>query len=78
MRSLAKIFIALTGIFHILFFKMESIDFMKPEVFERFGLTLESASYVRIWAFNQGFYNCLLYTSPSPRDKRQSRMPSSA
>ena len=23
-------------------------------------------------------YNCLLYTSPSPRDKRQSRMPSSA
>ena len=26
-----------------------------------------------------GLYNdCLLYTSPSPRDKRQSRMPSSA
>ena len=24
------------------------------------------------------FYLCLLYTSPSPRDKRQSRMPSSA
>ena len=23
-------------------------------------------------------YPCLLYTSPSPRDKRQSRMPSSA
>ena len=23
-------------------------------------------------------YGCLLYTSPSPRDKRQSRMPSSA
>ena len=23
-------------------------------------------------------YYCLLYTSPSPRDKRQSRMPSSA
>ena len=32
---------------------------------------------------SQGHYkdqpeNCLLYTSPSPRDKRQSRMPSSA
>ena len=27
----------------------------------------------------QGLYEyCLLYTSPSPRDKRQSRMPSSA
>ena len=25
-----------------------------------------------------GFDLCLLYTSPSPRDKRQSRMPSSA
>ena len=27
--------------------------------------------------FNR-FNGCLLYTSPSPRDKRQSRMPSSA
>ena len=27
---------------------------------------------------NQLLYICLLYTSPSPRDKRQSRMPSSA
>ena len=26
----------------------------------------------------EGYYDCLLYTSPSPRDKRQSRMPSSA
>ena len=25
-----------------------------------------------------GYWTCLLYTSPSPRDKRQSRMPSSA
>ena len=25
-----------------------------------------------------GSHTCLLYTSPSPRDKRQSRMPSSA
>ena len=25
-----------------------------------------------------GINSCLLYTSPSPRDKRQSRMPSSA
>ena len=25
-----------------------------------------------------GYMICLLYTSPSPRDKRQSRMPSSA
>ena len=33
------------------------------------------------WTFVSGAYSlgtCLLYTSPSPRDKRQSRMPSSA
>ena len=27
---------------------------------------------------DEGWHTCLLYTSPSPRDKRQSRMPSSA
>ena len=39
-----------------------------------------------LWLHEQGYkvtgielsLNCLLYTSPSPRDKRQSRMPSSA
>ena len=31
------------------------------------------------WTFSRvKIYLCLLYTSPSPRDKRQSRMPSSA
>ena len=28
--------------------------------------------------FKEHHKDCLLYTSPSPRDKRQSRMPSSA
>ena len=41
---------------------------------------LESAA--EIYALDQvlisGSKTCLLYTSPSPRDKRQSRMPSSA
>ena len=34
-----------------------------------------------VWTASFGgalHYPCLLYTSPSPRDKRQSRMPSSA
>ena len=30
------------------------------------------------WKVVDAFSSCLLYTSPSPRDKRQSRMPSSA
>ena len=34
---------------------------------------------VRVVGFTNGMPEvCLLYTSPSPRDKRQSRMPSSA
>ena len=32
----------------------------------------------RLPAYVTGLKGCLLYTSPSPRDKRQSRMPSSA
>ena len=35
-------------------------------------------SVMLIGAMLGRFGNCLLYTSPSPRDKRQSRMPSSA
>ena len=36
--------------------------------------------FIEMWGFlKPGLYShCLLYTSPSPRDKRQSRMPSSA
>ena len=35
------------------------------------GKAIWAADADKVWA-------CLLYTSPSPRDKRQSRMPSSA
>ena len=38
-----------------------------------------TGEYAKVDCFNHGMYSsCLLYTSPSPRDKRQSRMPSSA
>ena len=36
---------------------------------------IEQVSY---WLEEIGFKSCLLYTSPSPRDQRGSRMPSSA
>ena len=38
--------------------------------------TFAGFCYIETW--EHGKYVCLLYTSPSPRDKRQSRMPSSA
>ena len=46
------------------------------------GLSLTSLAFlVLLFSLWQGWLivrTCLLYTSPSPRDKRQSRMPSSA
>ena len=39
------------------------------------GSSIYRSSYGRSY---RPYYGCLLYTSPSPRDKRQSRMPSSA
>ena len=46
------------------------------------SLKAELDVYRRVLAQKRGdknkIYSCLLYTSPSPRDKRQSRMPSSA
>ena len=41
------------------------------------GMTLDPQTKT-IYISNHGPKGCLLYTSPSPRDKRQSRMPSSA
>ena len=32
----------------------------------------------QVWFYGAGCSSCLLYTSPSPRDRTRSRMPSSA
>ena len=34
--------------------------------------------YEKMWALHMMPLGCLLYTSPSPRDRQKSRMPSSA
>ena len=44
---------------------------------ERIDKNVEGVYFICV-ACKQICHNCLLYTSPSPRDKRQSRMPSSA
>ncbi len=60
MNYITTLFILITAFLHILFFKLESIDFMKPTVLKKFGLNEESALNVKVWAFNQGFYNLFL------------------
>ena len=42
------------------------------------GVTVSAMTGLRKEAREAGVYVCLLYTSPSPRDRQKSRMPSSA
>ena len=44
----------------------------------RYGERLAQSLRLPVAWVNEHSSTCLLYTSPSPRDKRQSRMPSSA
>lgn len=61
MSALAQVFVGLAAVLHVLFFVMESVLFMRPDVHRRFGLrTREEAELVRPMAFNQGFYNLFL------------------
>ena len=54
------------------------IDYYLEQVMDRkiHQTDLTTRALLRLGAYQLLF--CLLYTSPSPRDKRQSRMPSSA
>ncbi len=60
MKILAMILISITAILHCLFFKIESIDFMNKQTLKRFGLNDDQGLIVKVWAFNQGFYNLFL------------------
>ena len=57
-------------------FKILSGEMEPDEGNYKWGLTTSQAYFPK--DNSAEFDNCLLYTSPSPRDKRQSRMPSSA
>ena len=69
---------------------IERVDDFSPELTEAMKLLVPQLSRssapmeegaIRDFISQPGVYlfiYCLLYTSPSPRDKRQSRMPSSA
>ena len=56
----------------------KNIALVSQETFLFDGTILDNISYPNLDAKFEDIKSCLLYTSPSPRDKRQSRMPSSA
>ena len=66
------------GALVIIGFVINSFD-KKEEVRVEFKYPMmPKMSPVPIATKGKGFWNCLLYTSPSPRDLSTSRMPSSA
>ena len=54
--------------------------FSNKQIFKNFNYTLETHDHLLISGVSGSGKStfCLLYTSPSPRDQRGSRMPSSA
>ena len=55
----------------------ENLEWDLSEMQARFLLEY-LVSEIAPFAYNKGVDDCLLYTSPSPRDRTRSRMPSSA
>ena len=61
MNLSVQVFALIAALLHVLIFCMESLWFMKPGVYKRFGAkTIEDAESKRLFAFNQGFYNLFL------------------
>lgn len=61
MNTIAQIFVVLAGVFHLAVFAMESLLFLKPSTYQRFGVRNEAEAMIaKPWAYNQGFYNLFL------------------
>ena len=67
--------------------RVESLDDEADTMVREFRAVLQQKDNIALFVAQQDIFlqsqtseidSCLLYTSPSPRDKRQSRMPSSA
>ena len=58
---------------------MVNLAFQKSDYFDKVDHAAEAAQYLNTQLQpGDQLYTCLLYTSPSPRDRTRSRMPSSA
>ena len=63
------------GIISLMFRRVGQWNYIVKGVAERYGGTLKPGGVLSNPAM---YFTCLLYTSPSPRDRTRSRMPSSA
>jgi len=58
---LATVAAALAALLHVYIFVMESIQWTRPRVWKRFGVTDQAAAdTVKPMAYNQGFYNLFI------------------
>ena len=74
----AKIALSLLVIVYIFnFVDRQIISILAEDIKADLGISNSDIGFLFGTAFGV-FYSCLLYTSPSPRDMRRSRMPSSA
>ena len=60
MNTVAKILAGLAGLFHVLFFVMESFLWKTPAVMKLFQQTSQTIEFTTVLAYNQGFYNLFL------------------
>ncbi|RFA09936.1 epimerase [Subtercola boreus] len=61
MSILASVFVGITALLHVYIFVMESLQWRRPVIWKRFGLTSQAdADTTAPLAYNQGFYNLFL------------------
>ena len=81
-KHLGFILIALIALLVVLSASMFTVDQRQNALVFQLGevvsVKTKPGLYFKLPLVQNVRYFCLLYTSPSPRDKRQSRMPSSA
>jgi putative membrane protein len=64
MNLVTQLFAMVAALFHVVAFVLESLLFHRPSVQTLLLRKLEPAAGVRLWAFNQGFYNLFLAVGP--------------
>jgi len=64
MNLVTQVFAMIGVLFHVVTFVLESFLFARPRVQAFLLGKPEPAAGVRIWAFNQGFYNLFLAAGP--------------